>query len=451
VTGQGFIGAVALYFGTTAAASFDVISSTKITAVTPSGSGSTTITVTGPTGNSPASAGSTFYYLDSAAYTAIAPGRVLDTRPGSGQTGSGHTLGPGASYTLSLAGVDGVPSGAAAVVLNVTGVHASAATYLTLYPAGATTPTASNLNLTTGETTADLVTVALGTAEAVTVYNHAGTINVVADLEGWYSSPGSGPAGLYNPVAPARITDTRTLSGAPNSGQPLKPGGTLYVQVAGVGGIPTSGASAVALNVTAVSPTTSGYVTAYPAGSSQPLASNVNFVAGATVPNRVIVPLGTAGSVNFFNASGTTQLVVDVVGWFSASGSGSGGAFVSIPPERITDTRTASGFPNAGATLTPGGSLVVQVAGADGVPGVGQTGTPTAVVCNVTAIGGTAASYLTVFPAGARPLASDLNWGPGQTVTNLELVEVSASGSITLFNWAGRVNVVVDLEGWYTS
>jgi hypothetical protein len=451
VTGQGFTGAVALYFGTTAAASFDVISSTTITAVTPPGSGSTTITVTGPTGNSPASAGSTFDYLGSAAYTAIAPGRVLDTRVGSGQTGSGRSLGAGASYTLSLAGVDGIPSGAAAVVLNVTGVHASAATYLTIYPAGGSLPTASNLNLTAGETTANLVTVALGSAEAVTIYNHAGTVNVVADLEGWYSPPGSGPAGLYNPVAPARITDTRTLSGEPNSGHPLQSGGTLSVQVTGVGGIPTSGAAAVAMNVTAVSPTASGYVTAYPSGSSQPLASNVNFVAGATAPNRVIVPLGTGGSVNFFNATGTTQLVVDVVGWFSASGSDTGGAFVSIPPERVTDTRMGSGLPQAGATLSPGGSLVVQVAGVDGVPGVGQTGAPTAVVCNVTAIGGTAASYLTVFPSGARPLASDLNWGAGQTVANLELVEVSASGSITLFNWAGRVNVVVDLEGWYTS
>ena len=81
---------------------------------------------------------------------------------------------------------------------------------------------------------------------------------------------------------------------------------------------------------------------------------------------------------------------------------------------------------------------------------MGQSGAPTAVVCNVTAIDGTASSYLTVYPNGVRPLASDLNWRAGATVTNLVLVEVSPSGSITLFNWAGQLNVVVDLEGWYT-
>jgi hypothetical protein len=451
VTGRGFAGASALYFGTTAATSYQVMSSTEITAVTPAGSGPTTITVTGPTGNSPASAGSTFYYLESSDYTATAPSRVLDTRPGSGQTGAGHSLGPGASYTLNLEGVDGIPSGATAVVLNVTAVDAPAATYLTLYPAGGARPIASNLNLGVGETTANLVTVALGAADAVTIYNHAGTVNVVADLEGWYA-PGTGPAGLYTPVVPSRITDTRAGSGQPNAGHPLQPGGTLTVNVAGAGDIPTSGVDAVAMNVTAVGPTSSGYVTAYPAGSSQPVASNLNFVAGETVPNRVIVPLGNSGSVSFYNATGTTQLVVDVDGWFStAGGSGAGGAFVSIPPVRITDTRTSSGFPNAGATLASEGSLVVQVAGVDGVPAMGQSGAPTAVVCNVTATGGTASSYLSVYPYGTRPIASDLNWRAGATVTNLVLVEVSPSGSITLFNWAGRVNVIVDLEGWYTS
>jgi hypothetical protein len=450
VTGQGFVGATALYFGTTAATSYQVISSTKITAVTPAGSGPTTITVTGPTGNSPASAGSTIYYLVASAYAATAPSRVLDTRPGSGQTGASHSLGPGADYTLNLEGVDGIPSGATAVVLNVTGVDASAATYITLYPAGGTLPTASNLNLGVGETIANLVTVALGSTDAVTIYNHAGTINVVADLEGWYA-PGTGPSGLYNPVVPSRITDTRSGSGQPNAGHPLQPGGTLTVEVAGAGDIPSSGVAAVAMNVTAVSPTSSGYVTAYPAGSSQPVASNLNFVAGETVPNRVIVPLGSSGSVSFYNATGTTQLVVDVDGWFSATGgSGTGGPFVSIPPVRITDTRAGSGLPNAGATVAPEGSLVVQVAGVDGVPAMGQSGAPTAVVCNVTAIDGTASSYLTVYPNGVRPLASDLNWRAGATVTNLVLVEVSPSGLITLFNWAGQVNVVVDLEGWYT-
>lgn len=99
-----------------------------------------------------------------------------------------------------------------------------------------------------------------------------------------------GPDGLYNPLVPARLLDTRNGTGAVAG--PLPGGSTLTLQVTGRGGVPLTGVSAVVLNVTVTSPTATGYLRVFPAGTAVPLASNLNFVAGQTVPNRVIVMLG---------------------------------------------------------------------------------------------------------------------------------------------------------------
>jgi hypothetical protein len=78
-------------------------------------------------------------------------------------------------------------------------------------------------------------------------------------------------------------------------------------------------ASAVVLNVTAAESTATGYLSLWPTGLAQPNVSSVNFHARQTVPNAVIVPLG-GGSIDIFNAFGTTHVIVDVVGWYAAPG-----------------------------------------------------------------------------------------------------------------------------------
>jgi hypothetical protein len=109
------------------------------------------------------------------------------------------------------------------------------------------------------------------------------------------------------------------------------------------------------LNVTATNTTKSSFLTDYPAGATQPTASNVIFVAGQTVPNRVMVPIGTNGQVSIFNAAGSVDVVVDVGGYYTDSSNvaATGTQFTPVNPARITDTRTGSNFPNAGKTLGP--------------------------------------------------------------------------------------------------
>jgi hypothetical protein len=86
--------------------------------------------------------------------------------------------------------------------------------------------------------------------------------------------------------------------------------------VTGQGGVPSGGVSAVVLNVTAVTPTTQSYLTVWPTGPGRPLASNLNYTAGQTVPNLVVVRVGLGGKISLYNHDGTVDLVADVAGWY---------------------------------------------------------------------------------------------------------------------------------------
>ena len=365
-------------------------------------------------------------------YNPLVPARVLDTRTGLG----GATLGGGQSINVAITGRGGVPANATGVVLNVTVTGPSLGGYLTIWPAGGARPLASSLNFSAAQTIPNLVQVALGTGGGVSIFNSAGSTDVIADVQG-YTGPAAGAgAGLFTPVTPARLLDTR-------AGGTLGPGGRTDLAVAGAGGVPATGVSAVVLNVTVTNPSASGYVTIWPAGANRPLASNLNFTPGLTIPNRVEVQVGSGGKVSILNFAGSADVIVDVNGWYSdgSSTSQTVGKFTGVTPTRLLDTRQSG-------SLGPGGVQNLNVTGgAAGLPATGVT----AVVLNVTVTNPSASGYLTVWPAGtARPTASDLNFDPGQTIPNLVVVGVSAAGQISIFNFAGSSDVIVDIAGWYS-
>jgi outer membrane protein assembly factor BamB len=367
------------------------------------------------------------------AYNSLTPVRLLDMRS------AGGPLGPGRSRNLTVTGLaPRAPAGATAVVINVTVTGTTAASFLTAYPSGNARPLASNLNWTRGRTVANLVEVPVGTGGAVTFYNQAGSTNVVADLEGYFSAP-SGTAGQQVGLTPARITDTRPGSGQPNAGLTLGAGGTLDVQVTGAGGVPAvAGVSAAILNVTATHTTASGFLTVWPTGVARPTASNLNWKAGQTVPNRVIVPVGSGGKVTIYNSSGSTDVIVDVSGYFT-TGTASGALFIPQAPRRIADTR-------GHATLGPGGTFTLAVGGSFGVPT-----TATAVILNVTVTNTTRPGFLTVYPSTlSRPATSDLNWAAALTVPNLVVAMLGTTGSISFYNSSGSTDVIVDLVGYFS-
>jgi hypothetical protein len=184
----------------------------------------------------------------------------------------------------------------------------------------------------------------------------------------------------------------------------------------------------------------------FPSGAPRPLASNLNVVAGRTVPNLVIAKVGADGRVSVYNNAGNVHVIFDVVGWFGSDAAPAGARFHPLPPARIVDTRSGTG--GLGGPVAPAATIFPTVAGAGGVPSSGVS----AVVLNVTATQPSAETYLTVFPSGAtRPLASNLNVLPGQTVPNLVVARVGPDGKVAIYNNAGTVSVVVDVVGWYSA
>ena len=132
--------------------------------------------------------------LGGAGYSPLSPARLLDTRDGQptvdGLFAGGGVLGPAATLNLRVTGRGGVPaSGVGAVVLNVTAVDQTNNTYLTVFPKGATRPLASNLNPNPGIIQPNLVVAKVGDGGEVSIYNNAGTVNLVADVQGWFPSP----------------------------------------------------------------------------------------------------------------------------------------------------------------------------------------------------------------------------------------------------------------------
>ncbi len=153
-------------------------------------------------------------------------------------------------------------------------------------------------------------------AGEVSLFNANGSAHVIVDVVGWYSSSADTTGARLRPAPPARILDTRNGTGGFASR--VGPGQRIDVPVAGRGGVPSSGASAVVMNVTVTEPTAPSHLIMFPSGTTRPLASNLNYVPGQTVPNLVVAKLGPDGKVSVYNNSGSAHLILDVSGWFTS-------------------------------------------------------------------------------------------------------------------------------------
>ena len=243
------------------------------------------------------------------------PARLADTRPGGATVDglfSGTGMRPaGSVLALNVAGRAGVPGGAASAVLNVTVTGAAGAGFVTVYPCGQPTPNASNLNFVPGQTVPNAVVSKLGSGGQVCLFTSQAT-HLIVDVGGYFPT-----ATVYVPLAtPARLLDSRP--GAPTAdgqlaGIGLRPAGSVTeLPVLNRAGVPTA-AGTVVLNVTATGATGAGFVTVFPCGQPVPNASNLNFEAGATVPNAVVATVGAGGKVCLFT-SAATHLLADAFG-----------------------------------------------------------------------------------------------------------------------------------------
>ncbi len=385
-------------------------------------------------------------------FIGVNPARLMDTRQSStidNRFSGEGPIGPNAVRTLTVTGRgDSVPAtGIGAVALNVTAIGPTAASYLTVWPTGAERPNASNLNFVADQTIPNMVIVPVGANGQIDIYNESGTVNVAVDILGFFPV---GPS--FNGITPERFMDTRAGGNTKDhqfqAGGPLG-AGAINLKIAGRNGVPGGGvAGSVALNVTVVNPTDISYLTVWAKGTTQPNASNLNFAPGTTIPNMVIVPMSGSGEISIFNSLGTTDVIVDVLGWFPA---GSSDALRGLTPSRVFDSRqpggrTEDGAYAAGGVLGAGQQVTFKILGRGGVP----TGGIGSVALNVTAVGPTAESYLTVWPGGTpQPNASNLNYVAGTIIPNMVIVPVGPKGEIGLFNAFGSTDVIVDVLGYF--
>ncbi|MEO6821278.1 MAG: hypothetical protein ABI468_01915, partial [Candidatus Nanopelagicales bacterium] len=274
------------------------------------------------------------------------------------------------------------------------------------------------------------------------------SVDLVGDISGYFA-PGAGST--LTTAGPCRAFDTRSGAGncsgaATITNTPLGAGSAMQLNVVGVGGVP-SDATAVVMNLTAVGATRTTFVTAWPDGAPRPTVSNLNVSNANATPNLAIIPIGTDGSIDLYNAAGSVNLIGDISGYFAPN---SGSTLVTTGPCRVFDTRTGAGnCPGAGgvvqAALTAGHTVKIAVSAVAGVPS-----NATAVVVNLTAVSATQGTFVTAWPDGqTRPTVSSLNVSNRNPTPNLAVVPVGTDGMIDLYNAAGNVNLIGDISGYF--
>jgi IPT/TIG domain len=487
VAGGQTVTATGLDFGTDTTATFggasitiNNVTPTTFTFVTPPSGlsgGTDNVVATDELGSNQPNA-VTYTYIGLANYIPVTPYRILDTRT------TGGPLGPGAIRQLQVTDVGSgtqIPPTATAAVLNVTEVSGSASSLLTIYPAFTTRPNASNLNFVAHTVIANLVTVTLGNnggpQEWVDIYNALGSVNVLVDVEGYFTPDvATDPQGLFHPIAPIRVCDTRHPSPTPNCSAhgALGGGESMEINFTTAGGLPSDGsAEAAVVNLTGVAGNASTFLSLFPTDSSgqcpygpghAPSFSMINLLPGAVQANRVMVALGPStpsggdDALCVYNAVGTINVLVDANGWYGSSSaplSPAGYQFQALPPTRICDTRVSS-FPCTEGAIGAALSRLTPVAGAVDIPSKVSSTIVAAVIANLTAVAPTAKTYLTLYPANLTraPGVSDLNVNAGEVLPNLVVVQLDTTGDandgkVYLYNGAGSVNAIIDIEGWF--
>ena len=425
--------------------------------------GTYTVTVIVTDQNGLAAAASATVTTYGSDYTPYGPVRLLDTRNGIGAATA--KVQPQTNVRILIAGNGQIPADVTAVMLNITVTDTVGSGFITAYGEGDEVPITSNVNYVAGQTVPNMAIVPVGADGYVDLFNGgttAGSVDLIADVTGYFTqTAGSG----YSSLTPDRLVDTRTGTGAPKA--QVQANGTIKVQIAGADGglLPSTGITAVALNVTVTGPGGSGFLTVYPDGLALPNASNVNYSQKQTIANSVIVPVAPDGKIDITN-SGTlakgTDVVVDVVGYYSQN---SVSAYIPVTPFRYLDTRNGTGItpgpvPNEGYVWMPLGygendeNQIVELPDITGfVLNVTVTNTAGNGVLAVTPDPNTYYQYEdgnANFPN--TPTSSNLNWTKGATVPNMVQASTGSTGVVDSWNLGtpgGNTDMIVDIFGYY--
>ncbi len=387
------------------------------------------------------------------------PLRILDTRAGQPACDTpGQKITGGTSRLQTAAGRTcdsiSIPANAKALTGNITTVQ-SGGGFLTLYPSDATRPTVANSNFQANQVLNNVFTVGLGAGDgAFNIYVTTDT-DVVVDITGYYAPPGAGGLYFHPLTTPIRMLDTRAgQAGCDTPGAPIAAGverlqqGRVFCN--GIT-IPSS-ASALVGNATAVTPSGQGFLTLYPGNAvTRPLAASSNYASGQTMNGAFTVGLGADGTFKIYS-SATTDLVIDVLGYYSPDAvdlNGTGLLFNPLPrPVRLLETRMGQpGCYTPGAQLLAGSTRLQAAQGT--CDGMTVAATAQAIVGNATAVFPASNGFLTFWPSNAtQPGTANSNYRSGTVFNRHITVGLGADGAFKLFTSA-TTDLVIDVSGYF--
>jgi len=428
ILGSNLTGATGVNFNGTAA-TFNVVSASEITTNVPTGATTGIVQVVLPGGT--LTSNTDFQVAGAIQFVPVTPCRVIDTRP--------NPIPGGTSKNYTVAGTCGIPASAVAYSLNVTVLPQRTLGYLTIWPQGEIQPYVSTMNSPDGRVKANAAIVPAGN-NAVSVYV-TDTTNVLLDIDGYFQG-GNGQTLEFYPLTPCRVVDTRAGSMKPPGLGPPSLGAmeTRELPILTspcLGNLPQQ-PLAYSFNVTA-DPEPAGqplnFLTIWPSNESQPGVSTLNNPTATVVSNAALVPANPAnGNVDVF-AYNSTDLFIDVNGYFAPAAPG-GYQLYTAAPCRVYDSR------NYGPPFM--GNRTVNVVKSQCAP----PGTAKAYVFNATVLPSGPMPYLTLWADGSlQPLASTLNAYDGAVTSNMAIV--GNNDGLTDSYVAGLTQLILDITGYF--
>ncbi len=399
-------------------------------------------------------------------FVPLTPCRLVDTRqayagPRTGEFGPPQLAGASTrTITIPATTTCSVPQTAKAYVLNVTLDTVENQTgpvdYVTIWPAGEARPDFYTARTTTGGYIANAAIVKAGTGGAVNVYA-SNNVNLILDINGYFTDSTSTPTLLYYPVAPCRAVDTRgpvySSLPAPYGNQRFQARETRTLRLPGSPGCQLPAAAAYSLQMTlAPGDLTNGnavaFVTAWPTGLPQPNISNMNAYFGYAVANSAITPASSNGSIDVY-AYDATNLIIDVNGYFAPDdGTGRGLSYYPVTQCRVMNTLNAQfsgSFGPPALIPTPDRTVAVPAGACTGLQFTARAWALNAWVVPA----GAAMPYLSMWPSGtAWPNISQLNAFQGQTVANSGIVPAASNGSIDV-RVAATTHAAIEVAGYF--
>lgn len=245
--------------------------------------------------------------------------------------------------------------------------------------------------------------------------------------------------------AQKRVLDTRSATSVGGYSTPMSAGQWRSVQVAG-DGLPSSGMSAVSVNLITLSPVASGYINASPGGAAGSIETSYhNYSAAGTESNEVVIEVGADGTIQF-RASSTTHMIVDVQGYFTEGATAPGG-FVVVPPSRRVDTRSGVGLPQA--KLPSGSERIVHVAGSGVIPS-----DATAVSVNIAVTNQTGPGFFAATSSDEANSLARTYFRGGYAESFGATIPLAATGptpgSFRVLVSGATIDLIVDVLGYYS-